>query len=107
MRFLLDAQLPPALGRWLEGRGHEAEHVREVLGPEATDGEIAKHATHGELILLSKDADFVEEQRRSAFVLVWLRCGNLINRRLIAWLEPRWSAIEHRLAAGDLLVEVR
>jgi predicted nuclease of predicted toxin-antitoxin system len=28
MKFLVDAQLPPALCGWLEARGHEAEHVR-------------------------------------------------------------------------------
>ena len=27
MRFVADAQLPPALARWLVARGHEAEHV--------------------------------------------------------------------------------
>ena len=27
MRFVIDAQLPPALARWLAAQGHEAEHV--------------------------------------------------------------------------------
>jgi predicted nuclease of predicted toxin-antitoxin system len=27
MKFLVDAQLPPGLCRWLQARGHEAEHV--------------------------------------------------------------------------------
>jgi predicted nuclease of predicted toxin-antitoxin system len=27
MRFLVDAQLPPGLARYLAVRGHEAEHV--------------------------------------------------------------------------------
>jgi len=27
MRFLVDAQLPPALARWLAAQGHEAEHA--------------------------------------------------------------------------------
>lgn len=30
MRFLIDAQLPPALARWLEGEGHQAEHVSDI-----------------------------------------------------------------------------
>jgi len=31
MRFLVDAQLPPALARWLAAQGHEA--VRAVSSP--------------------------------------------------------------------------
>lgn len=30
MRFLVDAQLPPALARWLAAQGHEAEHVGDI-----------------------------------------------------------------------------
>ncbi len=29
MRFLVDAQLPPALARWLAANGHAAEHVAD------------------------------------------------------------------------------
>ena len=29
MRFLIDAQLPPALARWIESRGYIAEHVHD------------------------------------------------------------------------------
>ena len=29
MRFIIDAQLPPALARWLSERGHDAEHVAD------------------------------------------------------------------------------
>ena len=37
MRFLVDAQLPPALARWLAERGHIAEHVFD-LGQTTADG---------------------------------------------------------------------
>jgi predicted nuclease of predicted toxin-antitoxin system len=30
MRFLIDAQLPPALARWLSSAGHDAEHVADI-----------------------------------------------------------------------------
>jgi predicted nuclease of predicted toxin-antitoxin system len=29
MRFLVDAQLPPALARWFAANGHTAEHVAD------------------------------------------------------------------------------
>jgi hypothetical protein len=41
MRFLVDAQLPPMLVRWLRERGHEAEHVTEIGMVGASDRDIA------------------------------------------------------------------
>jgi len=40
MRFLVDAQLPPALARFLETRGHEAKAARELGLREAEDSSI-------------------------------------------------------------------
>jgi predicted nuclease of predicted toxin-antitoxin system len=37
MRFLIDAQLPPALVRWLTEQGHYAEHVVDATAFIATD----------------------------------------------------------------------
>jgi predicted nuclease of predicted toxin-antitoxin system len=37
MRFIVDAQLPPALARWLVRQGHEAEHVADRLLATAPD----------------------------------------------------------------------
>lgn len=40
MRFLVDAQLPPTLARWLVDHGHAATAVREVGLRESDDGSI-------------------------------------------------------------------
>ena len=40
MRFIVDAQLPPALARWLTTQGVEAEHVFDVRFHEASDAAI-------------------------------------------------------------------
>ncbi len=40
MKFLADAQLPPALARWLVEAGCEAQAVREIGLREADDGAI-------------------------------------------------------------------
>ena len=37
MRFLVDAQLAPALARWLAGRGHTAKHVADLGMAGASD----------------------------------------------------------------------
>ena len=55
MKFLVDAQLPPALARWLREAGHEAQAVREVGLREAEDGDIWNHAlTIGAVVITSK-----------------------------------------------------
>jgi predicted nuclease of predicted toxin-antitoxin system len=44
VKFLVDAQLPPALALWLCEAGHEAQAVREAGLREAEDGAIWNHA---------------------------------------------------------------
>ena len=107
MKFLIDAQLPPALGRWLMARRHQAIHVADAGLLDASDGMIADYAERDGLALISKDDDFVLLRLPDRFVLLWLRIGNATNHALIMWLERRWPAIEALLDAGERLVEVR
>jgi predicted nuclease of predicted toxin-antitoxin system len=107
MRFLIDAQLPPALCGWFEERGFEAEHVSERLGGQTPDARIAESAAAGALILVTKDDDFALRHPPGDYRLLWLRCGNITNRSLRAWLAERWPAILAGLEAGEALIEVR
>ena len=107
MRFLIDAQLPPALCRWLHERGQEAVHVSELGLTGASDAEIAAYAEANGLILVSKDEDFVTLRLPDRFALLWLRCGNAANFTLRAWLEPRWETIERLLKEGERFIEAR
>ena len=107
MRFLIDAQLPPALVGWLRDRGHQAEHVVDLDMVGASDAAIADRAEATGAVLVSKDEDFLTLRLPDRFALLWLRCGNATNRALFAWLEPRWQEIERLLASGERFVEVR
>jgi predicted nuclease of predicted toxin-antitoxin system len=107
MKFLIDAQLPPALCGWLRERGHEAVHVSEIGMIAASDVEIAARAEADGAVLVSKDEDFVTLRLPDRFAFLWLRCGNASNRALVAWLEPRWVQVEALLSSGERFVEVR
>jgi predicted nuclease of predicted toxin-antitoxin system len=107
MRFLVDAQLPPALCGWFAERGFEAEHVTERLGGQTPDAEIAACAARETFILVTKDDDFALRFPPEDYQLVWLRCGNITNRALREWLEPRWTLVAAALKAGERLIEVR
>lgn len=107
MNFLVDAQLPPSLCAWLRSKGHQATHVMDVGLLAATDRAIAAKAVADGLILVSKDEDFVILLMSDGLQLLWLRIGNATNRALVAWLAPRWAAVEAALGAGERFVEVR
>ena len=107
MRFLIDAQLPPALCGWFEEQGCAAEHVSAGLGGQTPDRLIAAYAAEGGWTLVTKDDDFRLRFPPVSYQLVWLRCGNITNRALRPWLEARWPAVKAKLDAGERLVEVR
>lgn len=68
MRFIVDAQLPPALARWLTAQGHEAEHVFDVGLAEASDAVIAQRAVDITAVVITKDEDFVLRGHMAATV---------------------------------------
>jgi predicted nuclease of predicted toxin-antitoxin system len=104
MRFLVDAQLPPALCDWLRARGHEAEHVGAgAIGDDA----IARRAEQDAAILISKDEDFCTLRLPDRFGLLWLRCGNITNPALERWLDARWDQVERWLVEGERFIELR
>lgn len=107
MKFLIDAQLPPALCGWLRERGQEAVHVFEIGMVAAGDAEIAARAEADGAVLVSKDEDFVTLRLPDRFAFVWLRCGNATNRALAGRLEARWGRVEVLLGEGERFVEVR
>jgi predicted nuclease of predicted toxin-antitoxin system len=100
MKFLVDAQLPPGLCRWLEEQGHEAIHVADLSEAPMRDRQIADYAEREGAILISKDDDFLTLRLPDRFAFLWLRCGNISNPTLREWLGGQWGVLEERLARG-------
>ncbi len=110
MRFVVDAQLPPALARLLADHGHTAEHVADIGMRDAADSPIWSYALEHGATIVTKDEDFPHRQSQSdkpAPVVVWLRKGNTSRRALLEWFEPMLPKIEALIEGGDRLVEVR
>jgi predicted nuclease of predicted toxin-antitoxin system len=59
LRFLVDAQLPPALARRIEAFGHVAEHVSDCGLASAADRDIRAYAVNVGAVIITKDEDFV------------------------------------------------
>jgi predicted nuclease of predicted toxin-antitoxin system len=107
LRFLVDAQLPPALVRWLRGRGHVADHVRDLGSDVQPDTSIVDHAIKTGAVIITKDSDFSRLSANSPDCrVVWLRFGNATSASLLRSLEPVFAEIEVALEAGQKLVEV-
>jgi predicted nuclease of predicted toxin-antitoxin system len=109
LNFVIDAQLPPALARWIAQHGHSARHVFDLNLNTAADLIIWDRAKREELVIVSKDEDFVDQWLLSPAPpsLVWIRKGNCSNRALIDWLEPLWPETLRRLDQGEKLIELR
>lgn len=108
MRFLVDAQLPPALAKWIGAKGCSAKAVREVGLRESDDGSIRNFAVEGGWILVTKDEEFVRRSLNApeALQIVWVRLGNCTNWVLFNSLEKLWPQIVRHLQAGRRIVEV-
>ena len=60
MKFLVDAQLPPALARWIASQGHHAVHVFDLELHTADDPAVWRCAEADDSIIVTKDENFVD-----------------------------------------------
>jgi len=60
MRFLLDMNLPPAVAEWLQSKGHDAVHIREIGLGHLPDREVFARAAEEGRIVVTFDLDFGE-----------------------------------------------
>ncbi len=107
-RFLIDEQLPPALGRLFKDAGHDAVHIYNIGLGAASDQRVWDEAIARKAILVTKDADFVVRRHRSVIgpPVLWIRLGNTMPAVLCAKLEPLLDELVAAFASGEILVEV-
>lgn len=107
-RFLVDAQLPPALARRLTALGHIAEHVDDVGMTSASDRRIWDYALEHSSVIVTKDEDFPLRKglESSGPVVVWLRIGNTRKQVLFEWFEALLPEMIMSLAKGEQVIEL-
>lgn len=110
MKLWIDAQLSPALARWITEHfeGIEAIAVRDLGLRDAEDAEIFEAARQANAIVMSKDSDFVDLVNRFGPPpqVVWVRCGNTSNVQMRMILSSTLSAVVDLLQQGERLVEI-
>lgn len=85
MKFLVDAQLPIRLARFLQNSGYDTVHTRDLPQQNLTpDTVINDLSTQQQRIVITKDTDFVEsfllQQRPHKLLLI--TTGNIQNSEL-------------------------
>ncbi len=105
----IDAQLSPALARWIsETFGVAASAVRDLGLREAKDRTIFHAAREAGAVVMSKDSDFVVllGQFGPPPQVLWVTCGNTSNARLRTVLLQGFPEARARLEQGEPLVEI-
>ncbi len=85
MKFIVDAQLPRRLARFLQGLGYDAIHTLDLPQQNATpDSSINAISIAEERIVITKDADFVDSfiTIQQPYKLLLIATGNIRNSEL-------------------------
>ena len=109
MTLWIDAQLSPALARWMsETFGVTAHAVRDLALRDAKDLAIFHAAREAGAVILSKDSDFVLllERFGPPPQILWATCGNTSNTQLRDVLRKSLPEAKARLEQGEPLVEI-
>ncbi|MFC4375748.1 DUF5615 family PIN-like protein [Nocardia halotolerans] len=111
MKFLVDAQLPPALARAIVGEGHDAVHVCDLDMTSASDNEVWDEGRRRGAAIVTKDEDFILLGRvkggQTVPAVVWIRIGNCSRKALLAAVLPVLPTIVEMLGSGETVIEVR
>lgn len=109
MKFIVDAQLPRRLARRLQEAGHDAIHTLDLpAGNRTPVKEIIRLAEAEERIVITKDADFVDEHlvRGRPRRLLFVATGNISNTELEGQLLRNLERIVGLLISESSFLEL-
>jgi len=109
MTIWVDAQLSPRIARWIAANFPlTAKPLREICLRDAEDDVIFEAARNADVIVLTKDSDFVRllEKHGSPPKVLWLTCGNTSDMALQQILERHLLTALNMLEGGEDLVEI-
>jgi predicted nuclease of predicted toxin-antitoxin system len=108
VRFLDDANLPPAIARLLIDHGHEAEHVSSAGLLYAKDSAIWDCAIKTGATIVTRDRDFADRKvlAKAGPNVVWIRLPNARRSHLLAWFSTMLPSVVSALANGESIIEV-
>jgi predicted nuclease of predicted toxin-antitoxin system len=104
MKFIVDAQLPRRIARFLQDAGYDAIHTLDLPQQNSTpDSSINDLSIAQERIVITKDSDFVDSflTIQKPYKLLLISTGNIKNSELDTLLETHLSQIIDLLSEYD------
>jgi len=106
----IDAQLSPALAAWVNRTYDDihAQSVRAVGLRDAEDEEIFQAAWEANVIVMSKDSDFLNllDRHGPPPKVIWITCGNTSNQRMRTILRQTLLPAVEMLEGSEIIVEI-
>ncbi len=106
----IDAQLSPALAAWINRTYDDinAQSVRAVGLRDAEDEEIFQAARDANVIMMSKDSDFLNllDRHGPPPKVIWVACGNTSNQRMRTILRQTLLPAVEMLEGSETIVEI-
>ncbi|MBK9335846.1 MAG: DUF5615 family PIN-like protein [Lewinellaceae bacterium] len=106
MKFIVDAQLPSRLARWLQEQGYDVLHTLDLPDKNLTgDLTIISISVAEQRIVISKDSDFFDYYllKGQPYKLLFLTAGNMINRDMVALFESNWPQLSQLLEQNSVI----
>lgn len=106
MKFLVDAQLPRRLARWLQAEGHEAVHTRDLPEGNCTgDAAINGLSLREQRVVVTKDEDFVNTflLQHQPYKLLLVATGNIRNTELEGLFRDNLGSIVQSFEKYDFI----
>lgn len=107
--FIIDAQLPYRLKKWLQNKGYDVVHTLDLPLKNATsDTFIADLAIQENRIVITKDDDFLKLNILQAKPekLLLLTTGNIVNNDLLELFDRNFEFIIALFDKGAKVVEI-
>lgn len=106
MKFLIDAQLSPALIKVFAARGHICLHTRDLpLQNQTSDRSINDLSLKESLILDTKDTDFYSSflLHRRPYKLIFVSLGNMRLRETLSHFEKIIDPVLDQIAQHNMI----
>ena len=106
MKFIVDAQLPKSLARFLSERGFDAIHTLDLPNKNITDDlEINRISFAENRVVITKDGDFYDSYtaRKEPYKLLYLTTGNISNQDLLSLFDKNLLLIIYTLQNGSVV----
>ncbi len=106
MKFIVDAQLPKKLARWLSAKGYDVIHTLDLPDKNRTsDQQISELSLKEQRIVISKDSDFFDRffLKLEPFKLIYLTVGNISTEALISLFEKNLEYIIREIETNNVV----